>query len=410
MRSPFESPEGVAVSLDQQSIYVVDPNANAVFQIQRSNGTVSTVYKGSPFNHPLGIATDTDGTLLIADQGAKTVWRLNPQVTPVQTPTPVSSGGSFVTLQAIAIPLVNPSTPTGQFTATQAARGSTSFPPLCSTVTYTVPAGVNQIQYQLVGESGGHGGESGGGDGGFAAMLTGTLAVTQGQTLYINLGDNNSHGDGAGDGGDGGDMSYITAVPGTNVPTGDSCTQPAQGQTGYLAIAAGGGDGSGNIAGGSDGGNGGDAGQQGDIGEDCTACGAVGHGGFPGTQTAGGAAGGEYATGGSFLKGGNGGGGSDGDISYGGGGGGGLYGAGGGSGGNSGSGGGGGGGGSSYVNTTAASGPTTVSWSRSRLQAPTIIITPVLADLGNENGKGKGNGRVDPQPDHGNDHRPKPPH
>ena len=79
-KSPFESPEGVAVSLDQQSIYVVDPNANAVFQVQRSTGTVSTVYQGSPFNHPLAIATDTDGTLLIADQGAKTVWRLNPQV------------------------------------------------------------------------------------------------------------------------------------------------------------------------------------------------------------------------------------------------------------------------------------------------------------------------------------------
>jgi len=348
-KSPFESPEGVAVSLDQQSIYVVDPNANAVFQVQRSTGTVSTVYQGSPFNHPIAIATDTDGTLLIADQGAKTVWRLNPQVTPVPKPALVSTGGSFVSLQAIAVGQANPSTPTGQTTWTQVPRSSSSFPPLCSTVNYTVPAGVTKVQYQLVGESGAHGPNSGG-DGGFAAMLTGEIAVTPGQTLYINLGNNNSHGAGHAVGGD---MSYIAAAPGLTGE--DFCPVSSPPQSDYLAIASGGG-GGGEGSGDADGGNGGDAGLQGYIGEDCGGCSSPGHGGFPGTQTSGGAAGGAGATGGLYLQGGNGGVGST-NGTNGGGGGGGLYGGGGASGGNDSAGGGGGGGGASYINPAAASGP-----------------------------------------------------
>lgn len=78
------------------------------------------------------------------------------------------------------------------------------------TTTFTVPAGVSNLSYVVVGAAGGEG------DGGFGkgAKISGTLAVTQGQTLHITVG---AKGIGRGDdvnadSGSGGGYSSISRV------------------------------------------------------------------------------------------------------------------------------------------------------------------------------------------------------
>ena len=58
--------------------------------------------------------------------------------------------------------------------------------------TFVVPAGITSIQVFAVGGKGGNGGASGAipADGGFGAVATGTIAVTPGQTLFVNVGGN----------------------------------------------------------------------------------------------------------------------------------------------------------------------------------------------------------------------------
>lgn len=206
--------------------------------------------------------------------------------------------------------------------------------------TFTVPAGVHLISVNLVGGMGG----DGGGMGGAAAIVTGDLEVTPGQTLYLEVGGNGEKqseggvggfngGGSASGGGGGGGASDIRTEP-------SSAGLSSLGSR--LAIAAGGGGGGGDgneagaeggaadsIGGTSSGGNeGGGAGTFSNGGVGGSGCGGTGGEGALGQGGAGGA--GEVGTNG------------------GGGGGGGYYGGGGGAGGCT-FGGGGGGGGASLV-------------------------------------------------------------
>lgn len=219
--------------------------------------------------------------------------------------------------------------------------------------TYTVPAGVTSMTVKMWG-GGGAGGEAGGGAGGGAGYVTGTIAVTPGETFAVYIGG----GGGAGAnnaGGGGGALTRLTRNTGS-----------------VLALVAAGGGGGGAQDANSDGGAGG-----GSTGNNA----AGSNGGSGGTQSAGGAAGTSTCNGqaGASLLGGNGatgilsicntsGGGGNPGTNTGGGGGtagttallGTIYGAGGGGGGYYGGGGGGasttrgggGGGGSSYTNTS----------------------------------------------------------
>lgn len=204
--------------------------------------------------------------------------------------------------------------------------------------TFTVPAGVHLISVNLVGGMGG----DGGGVGGAAAIVTGDLEVTPGETLYLEVGGNGEKqseggvggfngGGSAGGGGGGGGASDIRTEPRSAGPSSLASR---------LVIAAGGGGGGGDgneagaeggaadsIGGTSTGGNeGGGAGTFSNGGVGASGCGGTGEEGALGQGGAGGA--GEVGTNG------------------GGGGGGGYYGGGGGAGGCTFGGGGGGGGGS----------------------------------------------------------------
>ena len=220
------------------------------------------------------------------------------------------------------------------------------FPPTGAEQTFAVPAGVHKV---TVGVLGGKGGGTADAAGGNSVAVIGTLSVTPGQTLYIEVGGNgkpqvlggaggfNGGGSasGSGGGGGGGGASDIRTKPRTDGLNPDT----------RLIISAGGGGAGGTGASGI-GGKGGDAGQDGGtaLGGD-----SAGAGGAKGT--AGGGEGGVGCNGdGESGEIGLGGDGFPGEVSNegGGGGGGGLYGGGGGGGGCI-FGGGGGGGGSDLV-------------------------------------------------------------
>ena len=205
---------------------------------------------------------------------------------------------------------------------------------------FVVPSGVHMLHVELVGGTGGEGG----GIGGAAAVVSGDLEVTPGETLYLEVGGNgkkgsegseggfNGGGGGSGGGGGGG-ASDIRLEP---------SSAGLLSLTSRVAIAAGGGGGGGE--GSEPGGKGGAADNPGETSSGGNEGGGAGteiNGGLGGFGCGGG--GGEGALG----QGGAGGFGEAG-VNGGGGGGGGLYGGGGGGGGCS-LGGGGGGGGASLV-------------------------------------------------------------
>ncbi|MBB4760018.1 PxKF domain-containing protein [Amorphoplanes digitatis] len=195
--------------------------------------------------------------------------------------------------------------------------------------TFVVPTGVTALSVTAVGAAGGGG--FGTGSPGRGGVASATLSVTQGSTLYVEVGGvgedltavgapggaGGFNGGGQGDSGDPGSDGFPGGGGASDVRTASGGANPAgTGLSSRLIVAAGGG-GQGRIAGG------GDAGQPG----------GGGGGGGAGTQTAGGA-GTPPGTGGTLGQGGVGG--PPPDITFipanrgGGGGGGGLYGGGGG--------------------------------------------------------------------------------
>lgn len=222
-----------------------------------------------------------------------------------------------------------------------------TFVPTGAEQTFTVPAGVRTVHAVAVGGKGGDGAESGGA-GGFGALASADLAVTPGQTLYIEVGGNGGstggfNGGGAGgpglcEGGAGGgasDVRTATRAAGTSL------------QLRLITAAGGGGGGGCDPSPGTPKGTGGTAGA---AGGDADA-----GGGQPGTSTGGGAggAGGCDGMAGSLAAGGAG---ADGAClalgAGGGGGGGGVFGGGGG--GDSSAAGGGGGGSSGFADSAMA--------------------------------------------------------
>ncbi|HYU60829.1 MAG TPA: glycine-rich protein [Solirubrobacterales bacterium] len=222
--------------------------------------------------------------------------------------------------------------------------------------TFVVPAGVSEIEVEAAGADGAPG--NAGVPGGDGALVTGTLSVTPGQTLYVEVGGvgqcNGSGAGGSADAGAGGGASDIRTI---SVSDGGGALCAAHSQASLesrLLLAAGGGGAAAFVAGGA----GGDAGEAGSDSNDGSA-----NGGQPGDASAGGAggSGGTGPDGGSGSLGQGGVGGTS--IDDGGGGGGGLYGGGGGEGSDivGPAGGGGGGGGSNLVpaggSASIASGP-----------------------------------------------------
>jgi Glycine rich protein len=224
--------------------------------------------------------------------------------------------------------------------------------------TFNVPAGVTSVHAVVVGGKGGDGAESGGA-GGLGALAIADLAVTPGETLYVEVGGNGASGDAGGTGGfngggAGGAASDLSCDGGGGAGASDVRTLPRALATSLdlRLITAGGGGGGGGctdpVAGAGPGGAAGAAGGTAD-----------GDGGQPGTSAGGGAGAGSVhclGTAGGLGLGGAGGM-SDCITAGGGGGGGGLYGGGGGQGDFAGGGGGGGssGFGAGATNTSVAS-------------------------------------------------------
>jgi hypothetical protein len=245
--------------------------------------------------------------------------------------------------------------------------------------TFTVPAGVTSVEVTAIG---GHGG-SAAASGGAAAQVTGTLSVTPGETLYVEVGGNGANGNpngggtsvsggfngGAAGGAGGGGASDVRTSPSAQGLSPDD----------RLIVAAGGG-GSGQN-GGCQGGAGGAAEQPGENGT------CANGGGGAGTQSSGGAGGingcgpgqeGQLGIGGE--GGGSGFGGEFCNLDTGGGGGGGLYGGGGGCGAAANSSGG-GGGGSSLVplggsSTLAPNVEPQIQITYASSPAPTVVTEP----------------------------------
>jgi hypothetical protein len=230
--------------------------------------------------------------------------------------------------------------------------------------TLTIPAGVGSVQVSAIGGMGAP--EPTGSPlvlGGYGAVVSGTVPVQSGSTLYVEVGGNGRYIDGGfnesgriGAGGGGGASDVQTQSCTLEATLGNDCTSQLASR---LLVAAGGGGAGYSEGAQSNAGSGGDAGSPGGAGGGGT---AGGGGGQPGTSSGGGAGGGAgtgseeadpggpgmLGAGGAFGEGDLG---NEGDA--GGGGGGGLYGGGAGGAGSSsvpgGDGGGGGGGGSSLV-------------------------------------------------------------
>jgi len=242
--------------------------------------------------------------------------------------------------------------------------------------TFLVPGDVSSIGIDIIGGTGAKGATSGG-NGGLAAEVVGTITVTPGETLQINVG---GSGDLGTDGGAGGFNGGADGGSGTNDGGGgggatDIRTSPfALDQR--LAVAGGGGGGGGKGSG--NGGGGGATGTDGTVGG-TTGSGSGGGGG--GTST-GGIGGGGASTGSAGAQG-SGGNGADGSNGGGGGGGGRYGGGGGGSTSTTTLGGGGGGGGSSFapgtptISTISGFVPGSVSltYTTNDTTPPTITLT-----------------------------------
>lgn len=223
---------------------------------------------------------------------------------------------------------------------------------------FTVPAGVTQLSVTATGAKGQDGPFSGGA-GGSGSTVSGTINVTPGSTLYVNVdtgGGSGGGGVGGGTGGGSSDVRTCSSADAGCVLTGVPSTDPR------LVVAGGGGGGGGGFPGLSvPQPTGGDAGDIGGTGGSRPSGGGGGHGG---TQTAGGAGGAACSTGGATGTAGQAGAGGMGGFGFsGGGGGGGWFGGGGGGGcnglgvGDGTLGPGGGGGGSNFAPSGGTSGP-----------------------------------------------------
>jgi hypothetical protein len=164
--------------------------------------------------------------------------------------------------------------------------GATSFTFTGSEQTYTVPAGVANVTITAIGGAGGTPSSGGGLSGGRGATVTGVVAVSPGQVLYVHVGGNGDVGLGGYNGGGASGVTQQGAKAWGGGGASDVRTAPesagAASIDSRLIVAAGGGGSAGIAAGG------GDAGAPGGC------CGAAGTGpntAQPGTQTAGGAGG-----------------------------------------------------------------------------------------------------------------------
>jgi len=275
---------------------------------------------------------------------------------------------SNAALTAIAALLLAPAGAEAAETASQTFTGAGEH-------VFVVPAGVSSVQVTLVGGNGGAG--NGGEAGGVPATVSATLALTAGQTLYVEVAGNGGSatapdsavgGYGGGDGGGEVFSLFGTAPSGgggggaSDIRTCSTAAPACESLPSRLLVAAGGGGGggNGNNGGGSVAGGAGGAADFPGLGGASDGTDSPGTGGGEGSAGSGGTAG-TGATGGALGIGGGGG-----DTGFvgggGGGGGGGIYGGGGGGGGlghtvgssGFGSGGGGGGGGSSGVPPAAS--------------------------------------------------------
>lgn len=279
------------------------------------------------------------------------------------------------------------------------APAPTTFQSITAEQAYTVPAGVTAVRVTATGAPGGTGapGPTGPGvAGGLGAEVTGDLAVTPGEVLYVEVGGQGTDGSSSGGGlpgwnggglggrSFGGDGSFGGGGGGASdvrlcSSNAASCAGAASTLASRLLVAGGGGGGGAAQLNGGAGGAGGDAAEAGVSGQ--TTSGGGGGGATPTAGGAGGAGGGcavATAYGMSGLDGGLGAGGIGGygvagqDDAWGGGGGGGYYGGGGGGDGCQ-SGAGGGGGGSSY----GPAGSTFGTVARGA-DTPSVTITPLV--------------------------------
>ncbi|HEX6164408.1 MAG TPA: glycine-rich protein [Vicinamibacterales bacterium] len=228
--------------------------------------------------------------------------------------------------------------------------GSLTFNFTGAAQTFTVPAGVTQVNITAYGAQGGAGAGAGPA-GGLGGSVTARITVTPGEVLQVNVGGAGAAGAGGGAGGfNGGGAAGAGAVQGGGGGGASDVRQGGVALANRVVVAAGGG-GSGPVGTGGTGGAGG--GLNGSNGTAGTAGAAAddGDGGGGGTQAAGGAGGtGSLGADGAAGVSGVGGAGGANASATGGGGGGGLFGGGGGEGANAGAGtGGGGGGGSSFA-------------------------------------------------------------
>lgn len=207
---------------------------------------------------------------------------------------------------------------------------------------FTVPAGVKTIEVTATGGAGGNGasGNGTGGAGGLGAVVSGSLAVKEGQTLYVEVAGNGAGGgeeedEGVGGFNGGGGETYGAGGGGGGASDVREVARATSGTLGSRLIVAAGG-GGGGLAycpfREEEGGAGGSAEQPGTGGSECPTKGGTiggGGGGGPGTSSKGGQGGkgiydGETGHGGGLGQGGAG------ELGVAGGGGGGLYGGGGG--------------------------------------------------------------------------------
>jgi hypothetical protein len=168
-----------------------------------------------------------------------------------------------------------------------ARAADVTFLPTGAEQTFTVPAGVTTVHAVAVGGKGADGAQSGGA-GGFGALASADLAVTPGQTLYIEVGGNGSGSTGGfNGGGDGGSAEFCAGGGGGGASDIRAVSRTAGTSLELrLITAAGGGGGGGCDPGpGTPKGTGGDAGTPGGASD--------GGGGQPGTSTGGGSGAGD---------------------------------------------------------------------------------------------------------------------
>jgi hypothetical protein len=165
---------------------------------------------------------------------------------------------------------------------------------------FVVPQGVNELKFLAIG---GSGGDAQNGVGGAGAKLSGRLAVTPGQTLYVEVGENGKdigegggsvyNGGAAGGGGGGGASDIRTAAAAAGLsPDPRLLVAGAGGGAGATGpLEAGGNGGDAETVGGASAYPGGGAGTQTEGGTGAEGCGGLGGNGLPGSGGEGGNAG-----------------------------------------------------------------------------------------------------------------------